>query len=53
MVADYLWLLTTVGGAILIGGALTYGVLRQRRLRSVEQTAQDRKVRQMYEKRDT
>jgi len=52
MIADYLWLFATLGGAAIIGIALVYGVARQRRLSRTEKNAQDRKVQQMYKEGD-
>lgn len=50
--ADYLWLFVLLGGAVILGLALLYGVSRQRQLSRREQNAQDRKVKQMYDKND-
>ena len=52
MIADYLWLFATLGGAAIIGITLIYGIARQRRLSQTEKNAQDHKVKEMYEKRD-
>ncbi|WP_087005374.1 hypothetical protein [Rhizobium sullae] len=50
MIADYLWLFAIAGGAFLLGCAIAYGMLTNRKLSHSEQDAQDRKVRKLYEK---
>lgn len=45
---DYFWLLAVAGGALLLGAALAYGVLRQRPLSASEQERQDARVRSLY-----
>lgn len=45
---DYLWLFAVVGGTMLLGLVLVYGVLRQRPLSASEQDRQDRQVRSLY-----
>ncbi|WP_315927853.1 hypothetical protein [Mesorhizobium sp. SP-1A] len=51
--ADYLWLFATGGGAIILGAAIAYALLRGRRLTHGEQAAQDRKVDKLYSERDS
>ena len=45
---EYRWLVAVAGGALLLGAALVYGVLRQRPLSASEQERQDRQVRSLY-----
>ena len=49
---DYLWLFAVAGGALLLGAALVYGVLRQRPLSASEQDRQKKRVRSFYGKED-
>ncbi|MCA1439512.1 hypothetical protein I6F07_04605 [Ensifer sp. IC4062] len=48
MLMDYLWLLVTAGGAFVLGAALAYAVMRQKRLPPAVKEAQNRKVRKLY-----
>lgn len=41
---DYFWLLAVAGGAMLLGAALAYGVLKQKPLSASEQDRQDARV---------
>jgi hypothetical protein len=50
---ENLWLFAVAGGALLLGAALVYGVLSQRRLSPSEQYRQNEKVRSFYGKPGT
>ena len=52
MIADYLWLITLVGGAVLLGLLMVFGVARQRRLSRSERAAQRAKVQQLYDREE-
>lgn len=45
---DMIWLLTTGGGTLVLGCAIAYAILRQRRLTPGEKQAQDAGVHQLY-----
>ena len=45
---DWFWLFAVAGGALLLGAALAYGVLRQRALPASEQDRQNEQVRSLY-----
>lgn len=47
-IEDYFWLFAVAGGALLLGAALAYGVLRQRPLSAAEQDRQNEQVRSLY-----
>lgn len=47
-IEDYFWLFVVAGGALLLGVALVYGVLHQRRLSTFEQGQQNERVRSLY-----
>lgn len=48
----FLWLLVVAGGPILIALALAYGMLRSRRLTSVEKRAREDAIERLYGKKD-
>ncbi|CAN7671319.1 hypothetical protein LJR030_002942 [Rhizobium sp. LjRoot30] len=50
MIADYLWLIATGGGALLLGLALAYGMSKQRRLSRNEKNARSAKVDELYKR---
>jgi hypothetical protein len=50
MVAEYLWLFAIAGGAFLLGCAIAYGMLTNRKLSRSEQDAPNSKMRKLYEK---
>jgi hypothetical protein len=45
------WLFATAGGAAILGAALAYGLMRQKRLTRREQMHQDEKVEDLYGKK--
>lgn len=47
---NYLWLFVVVLGPILLGGAVFYAIIRQRRLTRRERINQDAATRELYEK---
>jgi hypothetical protein len=47
---DYLWLFVVMLGPILLGGALFYAIMRQRRSTRRERINQDAATRELYEK---
>jgi hypothetical protein len=47
---NYLWLFATAGGAAILGLAIAYAVMRQKRLDPVEKQMQDDKVKHLYHK---
>lgn len=47
---NYLWLIVVMLGPVLLGVAIFYGMMRQRRLSSREQTASDAATRELYRK---
>jgi hypothetical protein len=49
MVAEHLWVFAIVGGTLLLGCAIAYSMLTNRRLSRGEKEMQDRKVRELYE----
>ncbi|KQV33274.1 hypothetical protein [Rhizobium sp. Root1204] len=46
--ANYIWLLIVAGGAFLLGGALAFGVMRQRPLSGRERDLQNQRTRELY-----
>lgn len=50
MILDNIWLIATAGGAFVLGAAIAYGIMRNRKLSGGERAAQDRKVRDLYAK---
>jgi hypothetical protein len=47
-----LWLIAIAGGALLLGLALAYAQMNNRRLTGAEKTAQDEKVRELYDREE-
>lgn len=47
---DYLWLIVVMLGPILLGGAIVFAVMRQRRLSGRERSNQDAATRELYQK---
>ncbi|KPF57784.1 hypothetical protein [Rhizobium sp. AAP116] len=50
---NYLWLFVVALGPILLGGAVFYAIMRQRRLTRRERINQDAATRELYEKDET
>lgn len=48
--ADNLWFFAVAIGPVLLGAAVVYAMMRQRRLSRPEQTQQDHAVQELYEK---
>jgi hypothetical protein len=49
MITDTIWgLLVVGGGALILGIAIAYGLLRQRRLRPEERARRDEATRDLY-----
>jgi hypothetical protein len=49
---DFLWLLAVAGGPILLGAALVYAILRQRRLTSSERRRQLGAEDELYDRKN-
>ncbi|QGG92305.1 hypothetical protein GH983_18325 [Agrobacterium sp. MA01] len=47
---NYLWLFVVMLGPILLGAAVFYAIMRQRRLTGRERVNQDAATRELYEK---
>lgn len=47
--ADLMWLIVVVGGPLLLGGVIAFGLLRQRKLSSREQREQNHTVSKLYD----
>ena len=47
---NYLWLFATAGGAAILGRAIAYAMIRQKRLDPTEKRMQDDKVERLYHK---
>ena len=45
---DFLWLLVIVGGPVIIGAAIAFGMARQRRLSTSQREAQHRATDRLY-----
>ncbi len=50
MLMDYFWLFVTGGGALVLGAALAYAVMRQKPLLPVTKEAQKREIDRLYER---
>ncbi|WP_245408872.1 hypothetical protein [Rhizobium wuzhouense] len=48
MISNLFWLLAVIVGPILLGGAIAYALLRQRRLTSDEQKRSDAAAKELY-----
>lgn len=48
----FLWLLVVAGGPLLIALVLAYGMMRSRRLTSVEKRAREDAIERLYGKKD-
>jgi hypothetical protein len=47
---DYFWLSVVMLGPVLLGGAIVYAIMRQRRLSGSERRASDAATRELYQK---
>jgi hypothetical protein len=47
--SEYVWLLVVMLGPVLLGGAILYAIIRQRRLRPDEARCSDAATRELYE----
>lgn len=50
---NYLWMFVVALGPLLLGGAVFYAIIRQRRLTRRERINQDAATRELYEKDET
>jgi hypothetical protein len=48
----FLWLLVVVGGPLLIGLALAYGMMRSRRLSRTEERVREDAIERLYDEKD-
>jgi hypothetical protein len=45
---EYLWLFVVVGGPIILGLIMAYGMMKRRRLTHAEKDARDQKTEKLY-----
>ncbi|MCO4317693.1 hypothetical protein M8997_010905 [Phyllobacterium sp. 21LDTY02-6] len=48
---EYFWFFVVVGGPVILGIVIAYGMARRRRLTAAEKTARDRQTRAGYHDR--
>jgi hypothetical protein len=46
----FMWLMVLAGGPIILGCAIAYGIMRQRKLTSSEEQRRDDAIKDLYEK---
>jgi hypothetical protein len=49
---EYLWLFVVLGGPIILGIIMAYGMIKRRRLTPSEKEARNRKTRQLFQSKN-